>query len=390
VDTVRDRAWALLDGTRWTLEAWFNEANALITDLKTETAPGKKADPSSDEGKAWLALQPALEHMLANGDASHTRAWVEEVCVAWWETMTAAQLAQGLSPKKSYRAMAAYILGRHKHAQGDIGGAARWTSLAYLSDVLSGHPGSGGAEVVLKFGLGVPEDTVKGLKVLATKVTPTAPSTWKDVETFPELLLTQALTSDWGRFLVAPTIVPSHHTCRPFLRAATKWALDATGLNTNQQGKRLELLASYLASALPGARPMRGFNAPGGACEYDVVAAQIGANTYSFPGEATSLLMECKNWDHPARSAEVGYFLARIKYAGAGLGIMMCKEAITGWKAKEPRHARLLLEGFCQREHLACVVITGDDLRDLANTGSFAALLEDRYRLTTLGKVKKG
>jgi hypothetical protein len=326
--------------------------------------------------------------MLAHGDASHTRAWVEEVCLSWWDVMTGAQDAQNISPARSYRAMAAYVLARHKHAQGDLGGALRWAALAHISDVLAGHPGSGGAEVVLQFGLGVPRAAIDELSKLAASTAQNR-QTWNETEAFPELILTSAVAAEWGRHLVAPTLVPSHHVCRPFLNIAVKWALDVTGLNTDDQGKRLEKVAAYLAGTLPGARPVLGINAPGGACEYDIVATQVGSNIYRLPAESTSLLIECKNCNTTVKSANVGYFLARLKYAGLDFGVLMAKEAISGWSSDEPLNAKRLLEGFCQREHLACVVVTGDDLRALCTDGTFAALLEDRHRLMTLGKAKK-
>lgn len=387
-ETVRDRAWALLDGTRWTVEAWFQEANALITDLKTETATGKQADPSADEGKAWLALQPALEHMLANGDASHTRAWVEEVCLAWWDTMTSAQLAQGLSPKKSYRAMAAYILARHKLAVGDRGGALRWAALAHAADKLAEHPGGGGAEVVLKFGLGVPASSVADLEKTAAEQLKAAAGNWKVPTAFPEMVLTKTLALPQGSALVAPILTPSTHPCHPFVASLIPW-IDEKGITNEEKGARLEWATAYLTGTLPGVWAQLDFNAMGFACEHDVVGLQRGSNIYGLPGDAQAILIECKNWESEVRSAETGYFLARMKYVGARLGVLVAKSDITGTKDDEAKNAFRFLQGFCLREGVVCLVVTGADLRELAKRGTFAELLDARYRSMTYGSLAK-
>jgi hypothetical protein len=383
-ETVRRRAWALLDGTQWTVEEWFKEANALINDLKIETAAGKRADPSTDEGKAWLALQPALEHMLANGDASHTRAWVEEVCLAWWDTMTAAQLEHALSPKKCYRAMAAYILARHKLAGGDRGGALRWAALAHAADKLAGHPGGGGAEVVLKFGLGVPASVVEALG----KNAPPSPTSWTVPLAFPEMVLTKTLAHTGGSALIAPILTPSTHPCHPFVQSLLPW-IDEKGISPEEKGSRLEWATAYLAGTLPGVWAQLDFNAMGFACEHDIVGVQRGTNIYGLPGEAQAILIECKNWESEVRSAETGYFLARMKYVGARLGVLVAKSDITGTKDDEAKNALRFLEGFCLREGVVCLVVTGADLRNLAAQGTFADLLDQRYRSMTYGSLAK-
>jgi hypothetical protein len=333
-----------------------------------------------------MALRPALEALLALGDASHTQAWIEEVCLAWWDQMTEVQARRGLTMQQCHRAMPAYILARHKLRSGDRGGALRWAALAHAADRLALHPGGGGAEVVLKFGLGVPASIVGELETHAAQALKEIGANWKLPAAFPEMVLTKTLTGPGSSALVAPILSSSAHASHPFLANLIPW-IDAKGITTEEKGERLEWLVTYLAGTLPGAWAQKGFNAMGFACEHDVVAVQVGANTYGLPGDARAILIECKNWEKEVRSPEVGYFLARMKYVGARLGILVAKSDITGAKDADAKNALRFLQGFCLRENVVCLVVTGDDLRALAKTGTFAALLDARFRTMTYGDV---
>ncbi len=384
---VAKRASALVEKD-WPLEDWFKEATSLLRELVTETSAGKKADPAAQNADAWLALRPALERLLTHGDASHTQAWVEEVCLTWWDRMTEEQATRGLKATQCSRAMPAYILARHKLAGGDRGSALRWASLAHAADRLGGHPGAGGAEVVLKFGLGVSAGVVSQLEKCADDELTSTAGDWKLPGAFPEMALTKALAEPGGGALVAPTLSASSHACHPFVATLISW-INATSITNEEKGARLEWAVAYLAGTLPGAWAQRGFNAMGFACEQDVVAVQVGTNTYAFPGDAKAVLIECKNWESEARSREVGYFLARMKFVGARLGVLVAKSDITGTKDSDAKHAFRFLQGFCGREDVVCLVVKGDDLRELAKRGTFAELLEARFRSMTYGNLAK-
>jgi hypothetical protein len=387
-DEVGARAWDLLDASRWTLETWFTEATVLLDELKRETASGKRADPASHSADAWRALQPTLEHMLAFGDASHTQAWIEEVCLAWWDQLTDVQRKTGLSINKCYRAMAAYILARHKLALGDRGGALRWAALAHAADKLGRHSGGGGAEVVLKFGLGLPIDTVSMIENQVAEQLKEMKDNWTRPEAFPEMVLTKTLSRSGSSSLVAPTLTPSAHICHPFLEVLVPWLSEAN-ITNEQKGERLEWLTAYLAGTLPGVWAQRGFNAMGFACEQDIVAVQLGTNTYGLPGDTRTILIECKNWVNEVNSAQTGYFLARMQYVGARLGVLVAKSDITGTKDAEAKNASLFLRGFCLRENIVCIVVTGADLIALAKRGTFAELLDAGVRKLTYGDLAK-
>jgi hypothetical protein len=385
-ENVKQRGTALLDATRFTLEEWSREADALVKSIHDETKPGGAADPATIGIAPWSALRATVERMMKEGDPAHTSGWIQRACLAWWDAMTSYQAQAGAPMKICYRAMAGYVLARHLFKLGETGGALRWAALAHLADRLGGYQGKGGAETVLTLGLGLAQESVEVLDQAATAALGKAKDNWKDARLFPEMCLTEAINHDRGGCFIAGTRSQSHSLCSPFLHRALPWALDEAQ-DSHTKGERLEWLTSYLVGTLSGARAQRGFNALGFACEHDVIVSQD--PWHALPGGSTSMLIECKNWKYALNVAEVGYFLARMKYVGAGLGVIVAKSGITDAPSDDKeKNARAFLVGFCQRENAVCLVIARSDLERLGDGMSFRELLGAKYEEFTFGRKK--
>jgi hypothetical protein len=269
---------------------------------------------------------------------------------------------------------------------GDIGGAVRWAALAHLADQLAGHPGGGGAQTVLTLGLGLKQDAIDLLDAVAGVALTRVAGDVLDPRGLPEMCLTEAIDHQKGACFVEAARSATHPVSSAFLRRALVWALDEPK-DPNSKGQRLEWLTAYLAGTLSGARARKGFNSLGFACEHDVVVTK--SHGPALPGGSTAMLIECKNWKDPLGAAHVGYFLGRMKYVGAGLGVLVAKSGITEDPADDDeKNARAFLVGFCQRENVACLVVNRADLERIATDVSFLQLLDAKYEEFTFGRKK--
>lgn len=385
VTRVQRSGEKLLQRGALTLEEWSAEADNVISSFEREVQAGGAADPA--RGHAALdALRVVLEGMIEKGDPAHTAAWVDRACLTWWDAMSAHQAVTRAASSQCYRAMAGYVLARNRMRLGDRGGAIRWAALAHLADRIDGHPGRGGADLVLRNGLGVGANVVAALDAAADDALSKANGDWADPRVFPEFCLAAAVDSENGDALVAPTTINTHHLSRPLMKRALKWGLDEPN-DPNSKGERLEVISRFLAGTLPGARGERGFNALGFACEHDVVVRV--EQGHSLPGGSTSMLVECKNCVYPISASAVGYFLARMKFTGVGLGVIVAKSGITDTGGDDAeKNARGFLLGFCQRENVVCLVVTRKDLEKLVDGSSFDAMLRAKHTEFAFGRKR--
>lgn len=383
---IGDAGKKLLTRGELKVEDWSAEADRLLVAIERETRAGGRSDPAKGTA-AFTALTEVLEGMIDNGDPAHTAAWVDRACLAWWDAMTAYQIENRAAPSICYRAMAGYILARNRVRMGDRGGAVRWAALAHLADRIDGHPGRGGADLVLRNGLGIGANVVAALDAAADDALAKVKKDWSDPRVSPELCLAAAIDGIEGGALVAPTTIDAHHLARALMRRALTWALDEPK-DPNSKGERLEILTRFLGGTIAGARAERSFNALGFSCEHDVVVRLEPG--HSLPGGSSAMLVECKNWLDPLGASGVGYFLARMKFTGIGLGLLVAKSGITDTSSLDDaeKNARSFLVGFCQRENIACLVLTRSDLERLIKEASFDQVLREKYTEFTFGRKK--
>ncbi len=133
----------------------------------------------------------------------------------------------------------------------------------------------------------------------------------------------------------------------------------------NQKGKSLEKLASYLFLLVPGWMPSRNVTAEKLTFETDIVVRNqnpSGGVTSEVFGRY--FIAECKNWENPVGSRDVGYFLYKMHLTHASFGILFSGPGITGEQADE-RAAKDLIRRAFHEDSAVCIIISMKHLEQL-------------------------
>jgi hypothetical protein len=155
------------------------------------------------------------------------------------------------------------------------------------------------------------------------------------------------------------------HLTRPSLRVLLDHMDNAP--DDQSKGKRLEDVAFYLFSLLPGCVPRRNLLDLAGASEYDLVVSNM-SPTSSLRGDVfgRDFLIECKNWNRAVGAEHVGYFLFRMGLTHCRFGVILSRQGITAVSFGDAYAEALVRRAF--HEHgSACVVVSMTDLEDLAS-----------------------
>jgi hypothetical protein len=358
------------------VDDWYREGSEVLERLTSNTEKSTDTTLLKKATEDWTKLSDDLKPLLRLDQDAHFPGFIERACTAWWDSTTERQIKLNCGAAEAYRGMAAYVVAQLAFRRRDRGSALRWASLGYLADMLmSGDkPKGGGNEVVLRFGLGVPEEALDALKEKAG-----SGDCRRVVEKLPEWLLAEALDDPRCVSLVGPSQFYSHHTCHPFVKAAAEHVFRDDGDSENK-GERLEKFVAFLVSTIPGMRPRRRLLTRGSTSEHDVVATMLGESAYPLPGRAVQLLIECKNMKRPARAKEVGYFLARMKHCAATFGIIIARKGVTGPREKDAqKYAEGFRREFAMQERIVCLTLSSDDLKKLGDEGTFHGLIDSTY-----------
>lgn len=364
-----------------TLVEWSVRTEHVVGVLKTAAEKATTPKQLQAVSESWKRLCEGLKQLTNRSDDVHYPGFVEHACATCWDAMTAAQLRIGCGIGPAYRAMAAYVLAMLAFHQRDRGAALRWASLGYISDLLGngGKRADGwGTYVTLRYGLGVPPEIIKLLDRVSKPSKGGAPA----VEGLPEWRLTGAVAEAKGLALVAPSIRYSHHASTPFVKAAVEHALADAG-DANKKGKRLERLAAFLTTTIPGMRPRFRLKSTAQSAEHDVVASTVGDSPYPLPERASDWLIECKNSTGPVTAPAVAHFLAKMQRAGSTFGILFAKKGTTG--KNDRKYAEAFRREFCLKHRIYCLVVDTEDLRSLGAGGTFRGLIDTKYEAERFG-----
>jgi hypothetical protein len=362
------------------IDEWSQRASLVLQRLVEATRAVLSDRLLEQAARDWRLLESLLKALTTLEDDPHFPGFVEAACTSWWDEMTSAQLRLNCGIAYAYRAMPAYILAMLAFRQRDRGASMRWASLGYIADATtSGIPEVGGNHVTLRFGLGVSDEAI-GLLNGASK--PLAEG-YSPIEGLPEWRLTEAVARAGGLALIAPSSRYTHHASKPFVRAAVAHALVAAASNT-AKGERLEHVAAFLTTTVPGMRPRLRLKTKEQSAEHDVVAAAVGDSPYPLPERASEWLIECKNWNERASAGVVGHFLAKMMRAGSRFGLLIAKAGITRGKSEDD-HAEAFRRDFCLRHQVYCLVIGADELHQLGERGTFRGLIDEKYEADRFG-----
>lgn len=282
---------------------------------------------------------------------------------------------------------------------GDMGLAARWSLLTAAHDVQMGLNDSLALqEIQATFGLD--ERTTGHLVSLAKDCAAEAHDDWGQPCGFPEEVVQQLIRHAEGRD--AYTAQMANHATRHefpvspgYLRALIA-RLDAAKsdatITEKERGDRLEAIARYLTSLLPGSVPRANLLSADNAFESDIIVA----NVYTQPTIISDLfgryiLVECKNYGRPVDVSRVGYFLHRMRMVHASFGILFATSSVTGSNlTDEEQAARAMIRRAFHEDGSVCVVIDRADLQRIADGEiSFYWLLHSRYEEFRFGVTRE-
>ncbi len=152
--------------------------------------------------------------------------------------------------------------------------------------------------------------------------------------------------------------------------------LGASGHGNREKGRALEDLACYMFGKVPGIsiakrNALNDFSSE----EIDVAFWNKKAKRgFYFLDDV--VIVECKNWSSALSSAEVAWFDTKIKHRGLSFGILIAANGITGNAAE--RTAAHHIIAAAQVEKRRMVVVTADEVRDLASTDDLVLLVQEK------------
>jgi len=94
-----------------------------------------------------------------------------------------------------------------------------------------------------------------------------------------------------------------------------------------------------------------------------------------FKTAGPEILIECKNWDVPVGSAEVAWFLEKMRQRHVTHGFLITRSGVTG-QCRDGRDGALDTLYAALRDGLRPVVVTLDELLTVSDVGGFAQLFK--------------
>jgi hypothetical protein len=272
--------------------------------------------------------------------------------------------------------------------------AFRWSLLTQADNILGGDRERGRYSrhwLYAKFGLSDAER--KALDALAEECrTEAEQNGWDSPSGFAEEVLRRFAQNDKNGRDVFQRLsgTEEFHLTRPYLRVLLDHMAHTPDDQPKAKGDRLEEVAFYLFSLLPGCVPRRNLRDLAGASEYDLVVSNM-SPTSSLIGDVfgRDFLIECKNWNRTVGAEHVGYFLFRMGLTHCRFGVILSGQGITAGAIGDAYAEALVRRAF--HEHgSACVVVSMTDLEDLASgqISGVTSLLIERLNDFRFGKDK--
>lgn len=286
-------------------------------------------------------------------------------------------------------AIPAYLLAHVFLSVADLGIAFRWALLAYTHDLLSGQTFGNGYQMLHSpFGMGKKDFTGLG-EIAGICRKAIEENGWGCQQSFPEEVIrkfgTERRSTSYASQIAHLATQRDFPVSSGYLNTLTDQL--RTGTNDNK-GKRLEDIAFYLTSLLPGCLPKRNVLDTENAYETDLVVRNLQTNSNIVSDLfGRHILVECKNYSNPVGVPDVGYFLFRMRLTHAIFGIIFAPQGITG---DEEDEARSLIRRAFHEDGTVCVVIDSKDLQSLiSNEMSFYWLILEKYEEFRFGKPKR-
>jgi hypothetical protein len=145
-------------------------------------------------------------------------------------------------------------------------------------------------------------------------------------------------------------------------------------------GETLEVLAEYLMSCMPGCRTRR--RERSASTDFDIICAMEGFEVDFRSELGRHFVCECKDWASVADFTTMAKFCRVLDSIKSRFGILFSKSGISGGGTTQ----------FAEREQLkvfqdrgiVIVVLTLEDLQDVANGANLITRLRNRYETVRL------
>jgi len=153
-----------------------------------------------------------------------------------------------------------------------------------------------------------------------------------------------------------------------------------TQIDNDPSGKKLELLASYLMSCIPGCRVSVRRRSP--STDYDLVCSVDGIEVDFRSEFGRYFVCECKDLDKPADFTAMAKFCRVLDSTKSRFGILFSTRGISG--AENLRDAAREQMKIFQDRGIVIVILDRNDLSTVAGGANLIALLRERYEAIRL------
>jgi len=192
---------------------------------------------------------------------------------------------------------------------------------------------------------------------------------------YPEWVV-QQLDQSWITQVPAPQEVGVYAANPRYIRKLL------SGLNDGS-GKKLELLADYVLSCMPGCRTTRRVQTP--STDLDVVCSMEGFDVDFRSELGRYFVCECKDWNTPADFTSFAKFCRVLDSVKSRFGILFSKHGISG--EGKNRDAGLEQIKIFQDRGMVIVVVNQSDLEQVGNGTNFISLLRAKYENVRLNII---
>ncbi len=231
--------------------------------------------------------------------------------------------------------------------------------------------------------LGVSDTEIRLVKDLANECRESAGEKgWHGAEAFAEAILCKLCETAEGEALLMRFLKPENSPfgefamslvyLRRLLQIANGPPTEAgnakknAGNQAQNQGKDLEVLATYLFLHFGGCIPRSGITDIDQVSQHDIVVSNYASGEGAFTSRfGQHFLVECKNTKEKVNSATVGYFLERLHLTHCRFGVLLSAEGITGDGHDDEKNARQMIRRAFHEHGVLCIVISFKDLAGL-------------------------
>ena len=150
----------------------------------------------------------------------------------------------------------------------------------------------------------------------------------------------------------------------------------------DKTGEKLEWLASYLMSCLPGCRTYKRVPQAGKATDYDIVGSFDGSITDFRAELGQYFICECKDWAEKVTFTTVAKLARILASTKMQFGILFTRQGITG-AGKNQSAERELRKAF-QDSNVKIIVLSNSDIESIKKGKNLVNMLRTKYEALRL------